>query len=183
MTCCSLNCFTGCELKSCPLFPQQVIELDLSTVVPSVSGPKRPHDRVAVSDMKEDFQECLGNKIGFKGFGIPSARHADEVPFSFEGSDYMLKHGKCIHCYKYRTCVSCKLKRRAVMAMVGCTVQHSTVQYSTAQLSSAQQHCAAAQHSTAQHSTAQNSIAQLSSAQLSTAPLHSAAHVAQHNTT
>ena len=100
MTCCSLNCFTGCELKSCPLFPQQVIELDLSTVVPSVSGPKRPHDRVAVSDMKEDFQECLGNKIGFKGFGIPSARHADEVPFSFEGSDYMLKHGKCIHCYK-----------------------------------------------------------------------------------
>lgn len=37
----------------------QTITLDLATVVTSVSGPKRPHDRVSVSDMKEDFQSCL----------------------------------------------------------------------------------------------------------------------------
>ena len=41
----------------------QSIELDLSTVVPSLSGPKRPHDRVALSEMKEDFQKCLDNKV------------------------------------------------------------------------------------------------------------------------
>ena len=41
-----------------------VVELDLSTVVPSLSGPKRPHDRVPVSGMKEDFQQCLDNKVG-----------------------------------------------------------------------------------------------------------------------
>ena len=29
----------------------QVIELDLASVVPSMSGPKRPHDRVAVEDL------------------------------------------------------------------------------------------------------------------------------------
>jgi aconitate hydratase len=31
------------------------MELDLSTVKPSVSGPKRPHDRVEVDNMKKDF--------------------------------------------------------------------------------------------------------------------------------
>ena len=41
----------------------QVFELDLSTVVASMSGPKRPHDRVPVSEMKEDFQKCLDNKV------------------------------------------------------------------------------------------------------------------------
>ena len=40
-----------------------MIELDLSTVVPSLSGPKRPHDRVSLTDMKKDFQECLNNKV------------------------------------------------------------------------------------------------------------------------
>ena len=29
-----------------------------------MSGPKRPHDRVAVTDMKKDFQDCLNNKVG-----------------------------------------------------------------------------------------------------------------------
>ena len=45
-----------------PVF-SEVVELDLSTVVPSMSGPKRPHDRVSVSDMKADFQRCLANKV------------------------------------------------------------------------------------------------------------------------
>jgi len=43
----------------------QVVELDLSTVVSSVSGPKRPHDRVPVQDMKVDFRTCLVNKVNF----------------------------------------------------------------------------------------------------------------------
>lgn len=41
----------------------QVVELDLSTVVPCCSGPKRPQDKVAVSDMKKDFETCLGAKV------------------------------------------------------------------------------------------------------------------------
>jgi aconitate hydratase len=43
-----------------------VVELDLSTVVPSCSGPKRPHDKVAVQDMKVDFNSCLTSPVGFK---------------------------------------------------------------------------------------------------------------------
>lgn len=42
---------------------RQKVELDLADVVPSVSGPKRPHDRVAVSAMRDDFLQCLGNKV------------------------------------------------------------------------------------------------------------------------
>ncbi|CAH2226546.1 jg22696, partial [Pararge aegeria aegeria] len=45
-----------------PIF-SEVVELDLSTVVTSVSGPKRPQDRVSVSVMKKDFSECLTNKV------------------------------------------------------------------------------------------------------------------------
>lgn len=41
----------------------QVVELDLSTVDPCSSGPKRPQDKVSVSEMKQDFEACLGAKV------------------------------------------------------------------------------------------------------------------------
>ncbi len=37
----------------------QVVELDLSTVVPSISGPKRPQDRISLSNSKAAFTEIL----------------------------------------------------------------------------------------------------------------------------
>jgi len=36
-----------------------VLELDLATVVPSLAGPKRPQDRVALTDLKRNFQTAL----------------------------------------------------------------------------------------------------------------------------
>jgi aconitate hydratase len=36
------------------------LSLDLSTVVPSLAGPKRPQDRVALADAKTSFREALG---------------------------------------------------------------------------------------------------------------------------
>ncbi len=38
----------------------QQLELDLSTVVPSLAGPKRPQDRVALTDAKQTFRDALG---------------------------------------------------------------------------------------------------------------------------
>ena len=38
----------------------QQLELDLSTVVPSLAGPKRPQDRVALTDAKHTFRDALG---------------------------------------------------------------------------------------------------------------------------
>ncbi|XP_067409297.1 cytoplasmic aconitate hydratase isoform X1 [Emydura macquarii macquarii] len=74
----------------------QVIELDLHTVVPCCSGPKRPQDKVAVSEMKEDFETCLGAKQGFKGFQIAPNRHDERVKFVHNGCDFELTHGSVV---------------------------------------------------------------------------------------
>jgi aconitate hydratase len=39
------------------------LQLDLSTVVPSLAGPKRPQDRVALSDAKTSFRDALGSFV------------------------------------------------------------------------------------------------------------------------
>ena len=40
----------------------QLLTLDLSTVVPSVAGPKRPQDRIALTDVKEKFEDLLAEQ-------------------------------------------------------------------------------------------------------------------------
>ena len=37
----------------------EYLELDLSTVVPSIAGPKRPQDRIVLTEAKESFREVL----------------------------------------------------------------------------------------------------------------------------
>jgi len=78
-----------------PVF-SEVHELDLSAVVPSLSGPKRPHDRVAAADMKTDFQACLTNQVGFKGFGLGADKLDTSVPFIFDNKEYVLRHGSVL---------------------------------------------------------------------------------------
>ncbi|MDP9427606.1 MAG: aconitate hydratase AcnA, partial [Actinomycetota bacterium] len=41
----------------------EYLELDLGTVVPSIAGPKRPQDRVAITDAKASFRAVLGNYV------------------------------------------------------------------------------------------------------------------------
>lgn len=43
----------------------EVYELDLSTVMPCVSGPKRPQDKIFVRDLKNEFVKSITNKVGF----------------------------------------------------------------------------------------------------------------------
>ncbi|XP_012287707.1 cytoplasmic aconitate hydratase isoform X2 [Orussus abietinus] len=78
-----------------PVF-SEVVTLDLATVVSSVSGPKRPHDRVPVSDMKNDFKSCLSSKVGFKGFGLSPSKLDTEANFLYEGKEYTLRHGSVV---------------------------------------------------------------------------------------
>uniref|UniRef100_A0A7N6AFL5 Iron-responsive element-binding protein 2 n=1 Tax=Anabas testudineus TaxID=64144 RepID=A0A7N6AFL5_ANATE len=66
------------------------------SVVPYVSGPKRAQDRVAVSNMKEDFQSCLDEKVGFKGFNISKEKQETRVPFLHCGQKYELAHGSVV---------------------------------------------------------------------------------------
>ena len=50
-------------LKAGPDQPEsrysEYLELDLSTVVPSIAGPKRPQDRIALTDAKDAFRKVL----------------------------------------------------------------------------------------------------------------------------
>ncbi|KFQ76463.1 Iron-responsive element-binding protein 2, partial [Phoenicopterus ruber ruber] len=73
----------------------QVVQISLSSIVPYVSGPKRSQDRVAVNNMKSDFQACLNEKSGVKGFQIAVEKQNDIVPVQYEGNEYKLSHG-CI---------------------------------------------------------------------------------------
>ncbi|XP_042470514.1 aconitate hydratase, cytoplasmic-like [Zingiber officinale] len=72
------------------------LELNLEHVEPCVSGPKRPHDRVPLKEMKVDWQSCLDNKVGFKGFGVPKESQNKIAEFSFHGSPAQIKHGDVV---------------------------------------------------------------------------------------
>nr|CAB3480238.1 unnamed protein product [Digitaria exilis] len=72
------------------------LELDLDEVEPSMSGPKRPHDRVPLKDMKSDWHACLDNKVGFKGFAVPKEQQDKVVKFDFHGQPAELKHGSVV---------------------------------------------------------------------------------------
>ncbi|MFG1956137.1 aconitate hydratase AcnA [Nonomuraea sp. NPDC049028] len=65
-----------------PVF-SEYIELDLGTVVPSIAGPKRPQDRIALSAAKDTWRRDVRNYVtDFDGDGIDEA-----VEESFPASD------------------------------------------------------------------------------------------------
>ncbi|KAK7263524.1 hypothetical protein RJT34_31115 [Clitoria ternatea] len=72
------------------------LEINLSDVEPCISGPKRPHDRVPLKEMKADWQACLDNKVGFKGFAIPKEAQGKVAKFEFHGQPAELKHGSVV---------------------------------------------------------------------------------------
>ncbi|CAI5796550.1 cytoplasmic aconitate hydratase [Podarcis lilfordi] len=74
----------------------QIVELDLQTVAPCCSGPKRPQDKVVVSEMKKDFENCLGAKQGFKGFQIAPDQHNSQVKFVYNDKEFELTHGSVV---------------------------------------------------------------------------------------
>ncbi|XP_077484234.1 cytoplasmic aconitate hydratase-like isoform X5 [Amblyomma americanum] len=77
-------------------FYSQVVELDLASVVPSLSGPKRPQDRVAMDTMQQDFRQCLAAKVGFKGYGLKPEQLAARANFTHEGQEHTLQHGSVV---------------------------------------------------------------------------------------
>src|SRR5690606_23067650 len=45
-----------------PLF-DEVLELDLATVEPSLAGPRRPQDRVSIAGLSDALRETFGNQM------------------------------------------------------------------------------------------------------------------------
>ncbi|MEM1083566.1 MAG: aconitate hydratase AcnA [Verrucomicrobiota bacterium] len=61
-----------------------LLELDLSTIVPSVSGPKRPQDRIDVPALGEKFNQLFTATPGDGGFGMDAAEREKVVPFHLD---------------------------------------------------------------------------------------------------
>ena len=70
------------------------LTLDLGDVDPALAGPKRPQDRVNLSDMKSHFQASLTTKLGLHGHGLAPDQVGTRVPV--EGQDYDLGHGDVV---------------------------------------------------------------------------------------
>ena len=71
----------------------QVVELDLATVVPSLAGPKRPQDRVPLTDMKERFREVTTKTVADGGFGLSTEDLDKSVAIDINGKQEVLKTG------------------------------------------------------------------------------------------
>ena len=68
-----------------PVF-SEYLELDLSTVVPSIAGPKRPQDRIELSDAKGMFRKAIYDYVT-NGNDAPETKVDEAVEESFPASD------------------------------------------------------------------------------------------------
>lgn len=95
-----------------PVFTDS-LSLDMSTVEPSLAGPKRPQDRVLLSGVPAAFQSfmdltlkpAIDDKQRFENEGGGTAvdaeqatfeHHAEEIYFELEGQKYPIQHGDVV---------------------------------------------------------------------------------------
>ena len=72
------------------------IELDLSSVEPSLAGPKRPQDRIPLNDMRGSFEDALEAPVGNSGFGLNAADRTRTVDVSIDGNQSAMGHGAVV---------------------------------------------------------------------------------------
>ena len=72
------------------------LELDLGTVVPSLAGPKRPQDRVALTDMKDTFRKALTAPVKDRGYELSDDALTREATFGTNGGSQQMKHGAVV---------------------------------------------------------------------------------------
>jgi len=72
------------------------LELDMSTVEPSLAGPKRPQDRVTLSGLKESFKEHLTKPLTERGFDLKPEELGKKVLVKKDGEEFELTHGSVV---------------------------------------------------------------------------------------
>ncbi len=73
-----------------------ILELDLGSVVPSLAGPKRPQDRVALNDMKSVFQKALIAPVKERGYELKPEAVNRKGRVGTNGSSYEIGHGAVV---------------------------------------------------------------------------------------
>ena len=69
----------------------KTIDLNLSTITPSVAGPKRPQDRVSITNLKDTFEKFIHSPIEDGGCGL-SKQDAQKKYFTSDSDE--IKHGQ-----------------------------------------------------------------------------------------
>ena len=72
------------------------VSLDLGTVQPSLAGPKRPQDRIALKDMKQSFNDSLTAPIGMTGFGLDESALDRVATVKDNGHSSEISHGAVV---------------------------------------------------------------------------------------
>ncbi len=74
----------------------EILELDLGTVETSLAGPRRPQDRIPMTQMKKAFREGLTEEVSRGGFGVSA--EAAEVTVSIRSNGHMedIRHGAVV---------------------------------------------------------------------------------------
>ncbi|MCX8025798.1 MAG: aconitase family protein, partial [Thermanaerothrix sp.] len=73
-----------------------VLELDMSQVQPSLAGPRRPQDRVTLSEVPANFRQALTAPRTANGFGVPETEQETAVTVVLDGQTTTLRHGSVV---------------------------------------------------------------------------------------
>ena len=72
------------------------LELDLGSVVPSLAGPKRPQDRIPLTEMKGAFEDALKAPVVERGFELSPEALARKGVVGMNGGSYQIGHGTVV---------------------------------------------------------------------------------------
>ena len=72
------------------------LTLDLATVQPSLAGPKRPQDRILLSDMQPTFHQDLRKPHDQRGFGLSDEDLGASATFAYKGETHEIRHGDVV---------------------------------------------------------------------------------------
>ncbi|MFZ2172262.1 MAG: aconitate hydratase AcnA [Methylococcaceae bacterium] len=78
-----------------PVFTQ-TMEVDLGTIEPALAGPKRPQDRIPLSQVGPTYRQMLTTPSGFKGMGLAADELDRNAVVSLHGSDETITHGAVV---------------------------------------------------------------------------------------
>ncbi|MBW8010700.1 MAG: aconitate hydratase AcnA [Chloroflexi bacterium] len=74
----------------------ETVELDISTVQPSLSGPKLPHERVGLGELKSTFRTALSAPKSERGFEISDGELGSKAVFGTNGTQVEMGHGALV---------------------------------------------------------------------------------------
>jgi len=78
-----------------PVFTE-TLELDMGTVEPCLAGPKRPQDRVRLSDTGKAFRSCLTAPVSRQGFGLDPGALERKAVVKCDGRSVEVGHGAVV---------------------------------------------------------------------------------------